>query len=391
MAIGGAGIGTATAEPAGGGGGHARAVAEANALLAEAPVLTGATSRASAPVKILAKAPQRAAYNQLVQRASFWTVNESWQQTYAALTGTTPAGLSSQGSGRIHGWASRDDERFAVYSAETLPTGIAYAVLLVSVAPDGHDKAAIGVYAQAVPQPARPTRETVPSSVTRAHVAVRTRVGHIVRGSTVTGAAAATLISDFNALMVSPPGERSCPADFGRRELVTFHIGGDTIVATTGFCGFVDVTRNGHRLPPLSMSRQFGKDIASDLAPAPTRSGGRPKRPRSEHVPLSLRRAHLALRDEPFDHNRKSLTVTGKQAARLVRAFDSMKTVPRHYFTCDIAGGPQTIVTFRTAAHTWVVKQSACTNVVVTRDGKKLPTLIANGAWDKAIAHDLGH
>jgi hypothetical protein len=388
MAIGGAGVGTATADPAAGGG-HARAVAEANALLAVAPVLAGATSAATAPVKVLKTAPQQAAYDQLVQRASFWTIDESWQQAYTDLTATTPSGLVTQGSGRISGPTPRDDERFAVYSTETLPTGIAYAVLLVSVAPDGHGKAAIGVYAQAVPQPARAVRELVPTSVTSAHVAVRTRSGAIVRGNTVTGAAATTLINDFNALQVAPPGETSCPADFGRRELVTFHFDGDTIVAKAGFCGFVDVRRNGHRLAALTMTNQFGKDIARDLAPA-LASGGRPKRPASEHVPLSLRRAHLAWRDEPFTHNRKSLTISGKKAARLIRAFDSMKTVPRHYFQCDIAGGPETIVTFRTAAHTWVVKESACTNVVVTRDGKKLPTLIADAGWDKAVAHDLG-
>lgn len=120
-------------------------------------------------------------------------------------------------------------------------------------------------------------------------------------------------------------------------------------------------------------------------------SGHRPKRPASEHVPTSLHHVHLVRRDRPVGHATKNRTVTGKQATRLVRSFDAMKTQPKNYFHCDVAGGPEDIVTFRTAKHTWVVKESICTNVVVTRDGKPLPTLLANVGWEKAVAHDLGH
>jgi hypothetical protein len=388
MAVSSMGVSTASADTTNASG-HANAVAEAKALLAIAPTLAGATSSATAPVKILDKAPQRAAYNQLVQRAKFATINESWAKAYADLTASTPTGLVEQGFGRVDGPKPSDDEKYAVYATKTLPTGIAYTALIVSVAPDGAGKAAIGVYAQAVPQPARPARESVPTTLKHAHVAVRTRSGHLIRGNTVTAATAKQLVADFDALTVSPPGERSCPADFGRREIVTFRAHGHTIVATAGFCGFVDVTRDGHRLPTLAMSAKFGKDIAKDLAPAPN-GNKRPKRPGSEHVPFSVHRVRLARSDKPFNKKTERRTVTGKQAARLVRSFDAMKTQPETYLRCDLVGGPLTTVTFRTAKHTWVVSESACTNILVKRDGKRLPTLMANPSWDKAVQHDLG-
>jgi hypothetical protein len=387
MAVSGMGVTTASADT--NASGHANAVAEAKALLAIAPTVAGATSSATAPVKILDKAPQQAAYDHLVQRAKFATVEESWTKAYVDLTASTPSGLVEQGFGRVGGPKPSDDEKYAVYTTKTLPTGIAYTALIVSVAPDGAGNAAIGVYAQAVPQPARPARETVPTTLKHAHVAVRTRSGHLIRGNTVTGATAKQLIADFDALTVSPPGERSCPADFGRREIVTFRAHGHTIVATAGFCGFVDVTRDGHRLPTLAMGTAFGKDIAKDLAP-PAGKNNRPKRPRSEHVPFSVHRVRLARSDKPFNKKSEHQIVTGKQATRLVRAFDAMKTQPTTYVRCDLVGGPLTTVTFRTAKHTWVVSESACTNILVTRDGKRLPTLIANPSWDKAIQHDLG-
>jgi hypothetical protein len=123
---------------------------------------------------------------------------------------------------------------------------------------------------------------------------------------------------------------------------------------------------------------------------AATSAGHRPKRPAAEHVPLSVHRAHLVRRDDVFGSRRESRIVTGKQATRLVRAFDAMKTQPTNYVHCDIAGGPVEIVTFHTAKHTWAVKEMACSNIIVTRDGTSLPTLLPNAAWDRAVHHDLG-
>jgi hypothetical protein len=380
------GIGFGEVAHASSGQGHADAVAEVEALLAEAPTLASAVPSATSPVAILDQAPQVAAYDQLVQRATYWTIDESWKQAYADPTATTPSGLTEDGNGTVGGRTLSDDMIYASYHPKTLPAGIAYAELQVALAPDGKGMAAIGIYGQAVPQPVRPKSEIVPSSLKRAHVVVRNRSGDLVRGNTVTGAAAATLVKDFNALPVDPPSETSCPADSGRREIVTFRADGHTIVATVGFCYLVGVTRDGHRLATLTMRTKFGKDISADLAPVPAQ---RPKRPAAEHVPLSVHRVHIVRRNELQPTPAKTVTVTGKPATRLVRAFDAMKTQPTTYVHCNIAGGPEDVVTFRGVKHTWVVKEAACTNIVVTRDGKSLPTLLANTAWNHAIAHDL--
>ena len=388
LAVGSGGAALA-ASPGGDAGGTATAVATAKALLDEAPVIAGATRSATAPVTQLKRAPELAEYTKLVQRERYWTVDESWRKAFADLTATVPSGLTSDGTGRFTGPKAGDVERFAIDRADPLPTGIAYAVLLIAVAPDGHDKAAIGVYAQAVPQPPRPAAELVPTSVQRAHVKLHTRYGHIIRGNTVTGTAAATLVADFDALVVEPPEAIACPADFGRSDIVTFHFNGVTMVGRTGVCNVLAVTRNGHSLPALQLSAAFLHDLRADLAPA-TGSGHHPKRPPTEHIPLSVHRVQLVRRNLTGPPDRRTVTVTGRAATRLVRTFDAMTRLPRHSAHCNVVGGPETIATFRSAAHTWVASESACTDVVVTRDGKPLPTLLPSTAWERAVEHDLG-
>ena len=55
---------------------------------------------------------------------------------------------------------------YTVDGANTLPSGLDYAELIIAVTPTGHDTSAIGVYAQAVPQPPRPATENVPPRCT---------------------------------------------------------------------------------------------------------------------------------------------------------------------------------------------------------------------------------
>jgi hypothetical protein len=122
---------------------------------------------------------------------------------------------------------------------------------------------------------------------------------------------------------------------------------------------------------------------------AGTTAASRPHRPVVEHVPLSVHHVRVVRRDRTGVSMTKQHTLNRKQARRLARAFDAMKTEPRGTVHCDIAGGPVTTVTFRTSAHIWRVREAACTNIVVTRDGKRLPTLLSNHRWEKALAHDL--
>jgi hypothetical protein len=83
-------------------------------------------------------------------------------------------------------------------------------------------------------------------------------------------------------------------------------------------------------------------------------------------------------------------TEKGKKAAQLVTLFDALKREPKDTIHCDIAGGPETTVTFHGPHHTWIAREAACTNIEVTRDGKALPTLLPSTAWSKAVNADLG-
>jgi hypothetical protein len=256
-------IGTAAAQPALGSPPHPGAVAKQ--LLTEAPTIAGEVRRTHPPSRILRRPPASPAYAHLMQRHRFYTVDRPWRQVYAALTATTPVGLAADGSGSTSGPKPSDDVRYAAYRLRRLPAGLAYAELIVAVAPGHHGAADIGVYAQVVVQPKRPATEDVPASVDHATVAERTAKGHLVDIKTVTGARAHRLVRDFDALRVTPPGVWSCPAFTGRQQVVTFHFDGHTIVATSGACGFFDVTRDGHHLPSLVPDRAFTSDLNRDL------------------------------------------------------------------------------------------------------------------------------
>jgi hypothetical protein len=83
-------------------------------------------------------------------------------------------------------------------------------------------------------------------------------------------------------------------------------------------------------------------------------------------------------------------TERGAKAQRLVDLFNQLKREPRNYVHCDAVGGPTTVVTFHGVRHVWVAKQSTCTNIVVTRDGRSLPTLLPSKAWTRTVNADLG-
>jgi hypothetical protein len=365
--------------------GQARAVAADKAMLADAPTLASAVPSPSAPVKRLKAAPELPGYYHLVGRAKYWTVNEPYKQAYTDLTASTPSGFRDDGTGRSGGRTLSDNELDAFYSFKKLPAGIAYAELLVAVTPTSHTTTAIGVYAQAVPQPPRPAKENVPTSVDSVVVSkVRSvRDKHPLQ-RTITGRRAHALAKAFDALAVDPPGETHCAADFGQSKSATFTAGGNTWTASIGPCPGVAVVRDGQALPRLDISARFYDDLTRAVR------SKHPKRPAAEHVPTSLRKVHLARRNEPFGAVKKRRTVTGKRAAALVKSFDALRVEPRNAIHCNVAGGPEDIATFRTHSHTWVATESACSNIVVTRDGKDLPTLVGSKAWEKAEKHYLG-
>lgn len=117
-----------------------------------------------------------------------------------------------------------------------------------------------------------------------------------------------------------------------------------------------------------------------------------PPRPLAEHVPTAIQNARLAYDASSIrpSNGDKTVALHGPKAQLLIKLFDALKAEPPDTVHCDIAGGPQTTVTFHGAQHTWVVTQAACTNIEVTRDGKGLPTLLPSQQWENAVNHDLG-
>jgi hypothetical protein len=373
--------------------GHQQAVTEAKGLRAIAPTVSDATRVSASPVKRLDTPPSAQIADTLVERDRFWTVNEPVGQVFHDLTAQAVPDTTDAGQGSAGGPKPGDTVDFAAYSPDHLPAGITYGQLVLAVTADGAGESAIGVYGEAIPTPPRPADEVVPTSEHQTQVALQTHETHVSRRNTVDGAAARKLVRAFNQLTVVPPGEPPvpCPVNNGRALLASFHAHGHTIVATAGVCPFVTVTRDGKDIKPLTDSSAFDKDIGSDLAPKPTRfRSKRPRKPASEVVPHSVHKARLARREVPYTKDAAYKTVTGKRAKALVAAFDRMKTEPTNSVHCDIAGGPEVLVTFRTAKHKWLVRQAACTDIVVTRDGKSLPTLISDTAWEHAVSHDLG-
>ena len=112
--------------------------------------------------------------------------------------------------------------------------------------------------------------------------------------------------------------------------------------------------------------------------------------PGAEHIPTSVSHARIDYTDAQDASHNQHVRLHGKRAQHLVTLFDELKREPRNTVHCDAIGGPTTTVTFHGPNHTWVAKQATCTNIVVTRDGKSLRTLLPSKAWTKAVNSDLG-
>lgn len=119
---------------------------------------------------------------------------------------------------------------------------------------------------------------------------------------------------------------------------------------------------------------------------APTHSSG--TRPAAERVPSSVNHVRILYRDSADPSQNQTLY---KRGLRIVDLFNGLKREPRNYVHCDAVSTARTEVIFRGRGHKWVATEALCTNVRVTRDGKRLPTLIPSREWDKALTRRLGH
>jgi len=196
----------------------------------------------------------------------WWRIDRSWRSTYAWLDHHQSRTLTATGSGSSGGPGPNDFEQAADFRPRTMPKTVNSAELSVAVAPLGPDATAIGAFVTVVPQPSRQAVEDVPLSVDTVTVITRRNTGGDGDGSvlgrkTLTGAAAARLVRDFDSLTVQPPGQVTpCPLALVTQTAI-FRSGNRIWVATAGVCIGVQVTLNGHHLPTLDQSAAFGRDL----------------------------------------------------------------------------------------------------------------------------------
>jgi hypothetical protein len=223
---------------------------EISVLLAE----TGTIPRShpiAAPPAGLGRAPTTAMVAHLAERRQYEAADVSTAAALNALEARLSANLVGDTNGVFSGPDSPDSS-FNVFEPRRLPADISYAALEFAVAPTGPHRCVVGVYALAAPQPPRPAAEIVPLSVSTVALTWIRRSGDPrPRHRTVTGAAAARLIAEFDALPVDTATVSSCPALFGQGWIATFTSGTVVWRATYNGCS-LGVTEDGSQLPELA-------------------------------------------------------------------------------------------------------------------------------------------
>jgi hypothetical protein len=212
----------------------------------------------------------------------------------------------------------------------------------------------------------------------------RYREGVVVGSARLSGHAARRLIRATNQMKPYPKGTAfPCPLDRGNKhEAATIRSRGTVWTVDVGGCGGIPfITKNNQRPRLYHGTDKFASDFRSAFSHV---------RPYREHVPASVHTAHLMYKKSAIKSKARRRTATGAKAAALVKSFDKLKLRPRNSVVCDIAGGPTTTVRFATKKHTWLVTQSVCNDIQVTRDGKPLPSLLPSRAWEKAVQAGLG-
>ncbi|HVX68568.1 MAG TPA: hypothetical protein VHA79_02620 [Mycobacteriales bacterium] len=146
-------------------------------------------------------------------------------------------------------------------------------------------------------------------------------------------------------------------------------------------------------LVALSCAAVIGGTVAAVAAPAAATQSVRNSRP--EHIPFGVHTVKLRYASSSLPTSSSgsgaAATVHGKKAKRLVMLFDALERVPARAVHCDLAGGPETTVTFHGREHTWIAREAGCSTggIAVTRDGKPLPTLQPSKKWTTTVDRDL--
>jgi hypothetical protein len=239
-----------------------RAVADADAILASFAVPAEARKLSAAPTAeqgALNRPPLLQATPDLVDKAEWWIAPGAPQTVLGWEVKHLPHQFSTGGSSTAPraGFTTWT----AIASLPDIPAVLDSRELLVTAVQDG-DETAIRVDAQVTWQPARPASEQIPAAAKA--VTISMDLGPNQGGKepprpvTITDQASVRkLAALINGFAPFPPGEISCPADFGGSLVLTFRAGPGTpalAVATADLsgCRGVDLTIGGKSEPALA-------------------------------------------------------------------------------------------------------------------------------------------
>ncbi len=240
-------------------------------LLDRVPVPASAARSARAPSKALEHLPAALSLPGMPTVVTrFWTVGSPARDVYAWLgrhDGALgpPTTVAPPASGDLPVDPVWPSAQFRTYEVSALPPSVAVGQLYVGVAAVDPGSSAIAAYAVTLaqaPSP-RPASEVVPTTGVRAVVGWSLAPGGTPVRKPLTGAAAARLARDFNALRVAK-GAVPCPMipdRIGDDVTVTFTAGGHRWQADIPVCPSIRVTRDGHRLPALDFGQPFLRDV----------------------------------------------------------------------------------------------------------------------------------
>lgn len=226
-------------------------------LLRAAPALPGSVSSAGPPSAVLRNGMSTPASPNLIRRIEWSTVPGSVHDALAYFAAHVPSGIRPAGSGRYtdHGVTKVYSRSYHAVGSGWRHAGTYTGLELSIVAGQLGDHVGVGIYADAIWLPPRPSNSYVPPDVTGATVVIvregvaRTVHRHLDKSD------ARRLARIVNGLSVPAPGVRSCPmALVGRQEdIVRFaHSTHTTVTVTATGCREVDVTVGGKQKARLN-------------------------------------------------------------------------------------------------------------------------------------------
>lgn len=241
---------------------EALAHAEAERLLALVQPPSGSEERDDSPVSIEDDPPQTTDTDDIVNLTSWWVVPMAPADVLAYFSDHGVGDLDLGGTGTAGGPDPTDDMNYDMFDGRAKP-GINSETVLITVASDGHDGAAIRADAQVVWLPARTAEETIPADLDRLDVSAYVgnpddELGH----ETLTGQAARDLVQIINDLPTALRGVHGCGPDVGYTLRV---VAGPLVFVDDVACRDIVVTSDGRAQPLLAGSEEFVHAVASSL------------------------------------------------------------------------------------------------------------------------------